>query len=587
MRILHFLTRIVLGLSVFFLAYPAWASSLLVSTDTGGSVGYSYRDSQYSTGTEEVKNLFQVDLHNRFYIWQDWFMNGNANLVVTQDQGATQNGKRESQTVTGAAGLNVLPQSRAPLSLNISRSDSRLNNDLPIDSTTSAPILNDQLVTDYATVTQSLIGDRHRVQLRYITNQQTSNLRGAFGSDTYEIDGIVRGSGQDLTFNFRTKDEESYDQTDRQIQSVNIRHGFYASEQINWNTQFSSSVSSQQINQPTETEAFDYKMGLEQINSNFMWRSLDRKTNLTAGVRYFSVDLESSYSTNENASLNGSLGVMHRFTPNLTGNVSVNRTEGLKRTGVTAPSLAQDKMGLSYRSDQINLDRYRYSWQAATELNQRRDEDLTQNEANLSLGHSVFRDWHLDRFNRINMRASQDIFLNATDNDELDYSNRQRIGHRFVTGWNRSLNATSQSVQLSFSDRRDLEQNNIMQMFAAEYTQKTHLTQKASVNTNINFQVNRYEYAENDITSSENTLKSANFYFNYISPFSVPGLIFRSDLKYIESETDYDDELAKEFGWKNQLTYRVGKLDASLQHNQREVRKIQYSFLFFNIKRVF
>ncbi|MDR9499664.1 MAG: hypothetical protein RI556_10855 [Hydrogenovibrio sp.] len=586
MLALRLLLFLLLGSSFFFMISEVEAANYFVSTDTSGSVGYVYRDSESDTGNKDVRNLFQVDLNNRFYIWEDWFMTGQANLKLTQDQGRVQKSSRERRTVTGGAALNVLPQSKTPLSLSYSRSDSQLNNDVSVTSDTATPIVNDQVVTEYGSLTQSLIGDRHRVQFRYITNQQESDRRGAFGSDTFEVDGILRGKGQDLTLNYRMKQEESYDQVDRQSQSMNVRHSYNVSEQIDWNTRLSMTSSQQQIGSQIDQDTIDYSMGMQQFSSNLMWRSDDRKTSVTSGVRYSAVEMGEGSRATTNANASGSVAIMHRFTPNLTANASSSHSRVLQKSSDDS-GLTQHKLGVSYRSDQIDLASYRYSWQASTGITQRKDQNQTQNEVTLSVGHSILRDWRLNKFNRINLRASQDLFANSTDNADTDYPNRQQLGHRIMLGWSRNQPATSQNVQLSLSDRRDLAKNNVMQMFSAEYSQDAQMTQSISVNANLKYQLNRYHYAENDSTSSLTALKSASFYLNFVNPFSISGLVFNSELTYSESESDYNDDQTKEVLWKTKFLYRVGKLNASLQHTLRDVRGVNYSLLYFNVKRVF
>ncbi|VAW45970.1 hypothetical protein MNBD_GAMMA03-1855 [hydrothermal vent metagenome] len=580
----------VLALSMMFIV--SWLGSSvvmangLVNTGTSGSLGYIYRSTSYSSGDYDNQHLLKANIDNTFFIWRNWFITGNSNLVFSQEQTISENGKNDTFSTTGQLGFSVLPQSSTPFVFSYSRSDSRVNSDFKFSSENNAASLDDNVVNDSLVFHQSLLGKGYRLKVRYSDDQFNSSLRGRYGASKLGFSGLLRGASSVLRASITQKDEVTYDKVDRKTRSARMNHNYTGFQQTTISTVFSSS----QIQQTLPTTSINnssltkYDVTLNQASMFLTWRSLDKKMTVTSGLRFSGIDSAVSRSLADSSStaLSANLGLVYRLTQNLTVNASSTRVVNEFAGGES--TVAQDKIGLNYRSDEIQIGHYAYDWRLGADLGRREDDGKESNNSTFSLGHGIGRKWTFVRSQQIYVRGSQDYSINS-----LIEKVRQRLSHRVSLGWKQSLAGITRRMQLQMSDQRDLGDETMLQTLSVDVDQQMQLTRRIKLNGSLNYQLTNYQYAgsSDEISSSDTSVASIDGSLSYINPFSVAGLVFTSNYRYTQSVVTLQRDQTAQQTWSNKLNYRVGKIDVSLQYLYREARKISYNGIYFNVKRVF
>ncbi|VAW44983.1 hypothetical protein MNBD_GAMMA04-2233 [hydrothermal vent metagenome] len=566
-------------------SFTAAANGLLVSTNVNGSVGYIYRASAYGSGTYNNQNLLKTNIDNTFFIWRDWFITGSSSLVLTQDQTVTEGRSSNTFSSTGQLGFSVLPQSSTPFGFSYTRSDSKVESDLKLFTGANAASLDDTVVSDSWVMHQSLVGKGYRLRLRYSEDQFNSSLRGRYGSSNIGLSGVFRSKSGVLKTTVTQNDGTTYNKVDRKSLITRVSHNYTGFPQTAISTVLSSNNTQQSLlASGSSGNMADYDVTLNQASVTLIWRSLNKKLTVTNGFRFLGIDsvVSSSLGKVSNSSLAANLGLAYRFTQNLTANVNSSRVINESSGGDS--TVEQDRVGLQYRSNGIELGDYDYDWRASTDLSLREDDGRKSNSASFSLGHGLGRRWDFARTQRVYLRGSQDYSISSQVNRE-----RQRLGHRVSLGWKQSLAGISRRMQVQISDQRDIGSDTVLQTISADVDQQMQMTRRIKLNGSLNYQLTNYQYAgsSGEVSSSDTSVVSMDGGLSYMNPFSVAGLMFTSSYRYTQSVVALESDLTVQQTLDNKLNYRVGKIDVSLQYLYREARKISYNSVYFRVRRVF
>ena len=560
-------------------------ASGLVSTNVNGSVGYIYRATAYGSGTYNNQNLLKANIDNTFFIWRDWFVTGSSSLALTQDQTMTEGSSSSTFSSTGQLGFSVLPQSSTPFGFSYTRSDSKVESDLKLFTGANAASLDDSVVSDSWVMHQSLVGKRYRLRLRYSDDQFNSSLRGKYGSSNIGLLGVFRSKSGVLRASVTQNDGTTYNKVDRKSLITRVSHSYTGFQQTAISTVLSSNNTQQSLlASGSSGNVANYDVTLNQASVTLIWRSLNKRLTVTNGFRFLGMDSVVSSSLGEvsNSSLAANLGLAYRFTQNLTANMDSSRVINESSGGDS--TVAQDRVGLQYRSNRIELGDYDYDWRASADLNRREDDGRKSNSASFSLGHGLGRRWDFARAQRVYLRGSQDYSISSQVNRE-----RQRLGHRVSLGWKQGLTGISRRMQVQISDQRDIGSETVLQTVSADVDQQMQLTRRIKLNGSLNYQLTNYQYAgsSGEISSSDTSVASMDAGLSYMNPFSVAGLMFTSNYRYTQSVVALQSDLTAQQAWNNKLNYRVGKIDVSLQYLYNEARKISYNSVYFSVRRVF
>ncbi len=557
-------------------------ASVVTVTNTNGSVGYIYRSTDYDTGSYSNQNLLKANIDNSFFIWRDWFVTGSSSLVFTQEQTLSENGESGSFSSTGQIGFSVLPQSSMPFGFSYTRSDSKINSDFKLYSGVNAVSLDDNVISDSLVVHQSLVGKGYRLKVQYADDQFRSTLRGKYGSSKLSLSGMFRGRSGALRASVTQKDEVTYDKVDRKTSSARLNHNYTGFQQTTINTALSSSQIQQAL--PGATSLTNYDVTLNQASVSLIWRSLDKKLTVSSGLRFSGIEsvTSSGLSGVSSSALSANVSLSYRITQNLS--ISANSLRSVNEFEGGESSVAQDRVGVDYRSDAIKLGDYSYDWRVAADLGRRSDDAGESNSSTFSLGHAVGRKWGFARSQQIYLRGAQDYSMSA-----LVETVRQRLSHRVNLGWKQGAMGVSRRMQLQLSDQRDLGDETALQTLSVDVDQQVQMTRRIKLNGSLNYQLTSYQYASSvgEVSSSDTAVISMDGGLSYISPFSVAGLMFTSNYRYSQSVLAGVSELTVQQTWSNKLNYRVGKIDVSLQYLYREARQISYNSVYFSVRRIF
>ena len=571
--------------SLFFVGslsfFPVMAASL-VGTHSSGSIGYTYRISDYSTGDSDGQQVLRADMNNRFFVWRDWFMVGNSNLSFSQVQTTVATGRSDNSSITGSVGFTVLPQSSTPFGFSYTRSDSKVDTDFNRATGPNTPSLDDSAVTESLVMHQSLVGKRYRLKLKYSDDRSRSVLRGKYGASALSVSGLYRETTGVLRASVSQKNETTYDSLDRESQYVRVNHNYTGFKKVT--VRSSASISKiQQSPQEGVSTAASYGVELTQAATSVIWKSLDKKLMVTSALRFSGIKsvVASTPQDNSNRTLSGSLGVTYQLTQKTSLFINSNSSQ----SGVSGQEVAStsNQLGVTYRSGEIKLDAWSYDWRTDARLGQRVDDGEESSTSSFNLGHGVGRRWGIARSQYIYLNGSQDFSSNTQSNQV-----RQRLSHRGSLGWRQSLFSVNRRAQFQVSDQRDLDGVSALQTLTADLSQQSSLNRRIKLNGSLNYQLTSYQSVGSSVegSTSENSAISINGGLSYLNPFSISGMGFTSNYRYSQSVAS-QDQLTVQQSWSNKMNYRVGKIDVSLQYLYREARKISYNAVFFNVRRVF
>jgi len=578
---------IAFGSVLIFISPVSVLSAGLVSTSLNGSLGYSYRGASDSNKVTNDQQLLKATIDNSFFIWQDWFIVGQSNLTLTREENVNNGIDTESLSATGGIAFNVLPQSKAPFNFSYARSDSRVSSDLYAIKGTDEVSLDDNVINDSVSIAQGLIGKSYTIQARYTKDDNSSTLRGKYGSELFIVNGLHRSFAGVLRASVRQRDDVTYNGLERSNLSTNLDHGYTGFKQVTINTVVNSNQVNQVSGSQVGAESLRYEMDLIQATTNVVWRSLNKKTTVTGSLRFFDAKMKSNReSSNDSTTYSASLNFIHRYSSNLNFSASSVRSLNVNKDG--NESIGRDQLGVNYTSTSIEFGEYAYNWRTGATLSRREEKDDTKYDGSTNAGHVLSRSWLIGRNQRLNVRGDQDLSLSTVTNADSDEL-RKRLGHRVSVNWMQSAPNSSRKLSVSLSDQRELGVGSSMQAMNVNFNQNNTLSQRMKLNGSLNYQLTNLNYSDTAAsgTSSNTATASMNIDFTYMNPFSISGMRFISNYGYTQPVDSRELELGSHQRWDNRLAYRVGKIDVSLQYMYREARKISYNMVYFNVKRVF
>ena len=584
----------VLSIALFVKMIPTLAvASVFVTKDVSGSLGYDYRMTTHSTGASENRSALRANIDNSFIIWQDWFATGNSDLTFIQQETLNSGSGSSTQSVSGSIGLNLLPQSKVPFSFKYGLYDST-NSPTSAVVAESGAMSDDHVVGQVISVSQGYIGDSFRLDLTLSDNAYDSSRRGEYGSTSLALKGLWRSTNGDLRAVASQSTRSSYDGVDIDTNLFTLNHGYTGFKQFTINTVASDSKIEQVALNTLSGGTYNYSMSSQQVSSNVVWRSQNKKTSLTSNVRYVGMHMlanephQDNYQNNKMTSLSTIIGGVHRFTHNLNVNVRMSRLQSNADDAQT--ETARDRAAISYRSDRISLGPVIYDFRTSFAYRQLRDEKTTDNDADLNFGHAANVSWNLSGKQRVSLRVSQDLLVNASSSSTKESETNQRLGTRAKLDWTQPIAQGRRKAGITISDRRNLHDSKETQVYKIDLSQQQSITNRIRLGGKLNYQMTNNQTANasgggSTVSSTTSSTISANL--SYLSPFSIAGLVFNSDYRFSQSAVAQSADLNSQQIWDNKLVYRVGKLDTSLQYMYREARKTSYNMVYFNVKRVF
>ncbi len=573
-------------------------ATLAAPVDLSGEVGYAYRLMKSDT-EETVSNQLRGAIRGQTYLSQPWIATVDANLRVTQDKtdySLTSNANINDSTttlITGELNLNVIPQSRFPLSISYQVNDSRVDTVNTITSPLTAAGSR-EFETRRLSIRQSLdLRKAGRYQFNYDNNEWKST-----NSEKYS-DWLLGGNGDISWDKNRLQLRGSYKVIDRATlsqESTNITlsgdHFYYPTRAVRVDT------SADYYNYETESEpsAVVFSNGerettSEQVSSFIFWRPTDRPVTASAGVRIFNLDSDAG-STNtgpsvinnetELLSMNATAGGMYQYSKNLRFDANVNFS--INDNGTNDNNSHLGRVGALLQSDIHEvLGGAGYQWYASAAAQMQGTEDEDRNTLSANLGHDANRAWlNDDKSSTLRLSLSQAASM-AFEGGDVD-SDTQRLDHSATLGWDSYGGSGSTYAALTISDAHNFgDSDSDQQLVNMQISRTQNLTRRSSLTGNITAQSVRQNFSgQDDSETSTTTTGSLNYQHSRL--FGAPRLRFGSDLRLSRASEDRGVDRSE---WENRLDYSVGLVDTRASWRLIDAGEQDYSLVYFQVTRRF
>ena len=579
------------------------AAPLAAPVDLSGDVGYAYRLMK-ADQSETVSNQLRGAMRARSFLWQPWLATVDANVRMTQDntsytEKTSANGNISDSTTTlttGELNLNVIPQSRYPLSISYQVNDSRVDTVNTITSPLTS-VGSREFSTKRFSIRQSLNGHKKR---RYQWNLD-SNHWDSSNSEKYS-DWLLGGSA-DLGLNedHRLQLRGSYKSIDRAVlsqESTNMTlsgdHFYHSpSREVRVDTsadyyQYQTrSIASDVVYSNGEVDTTS-----QQASSFIFWRPTDRKVSASAGVRVFNLtsdaistntaDTEISNET-QLLSLNATAGAMYQYTKNTRFDGNVNFS--VNDNGTEENNAYLGRLGALMQSDIHDiLFGMKYQWNAALSA-QTQGVDRNQHYHTMSanLGHDANRSWMNDDKSsalRFGWSQAASVALESGDADD----NSQRLDHSVNVGWDSYGTSDSTYSQLTVSDARTLgDRDSEQQLVNLQLSRTQNLTRLSSLTGNLTGQSVRQSFSGQD-GSETSTTTTGSLNYQHSRVFGVVRLRYGSDVRVSRASKDSGVDRSE---WENRLDYSVGLVDTRASWRLIDAGEQDYTLVYFQVTRRF
>ncbi len=575
------------------------AAPYAAPVDLSGEVGYAYRMLKGDT-EETVSNQMRGAIQGKSYLWQPWIATLDVGVRLTQDEtsyrlDSNPNVNDSSSTLlTGDLNLNVIPQSRYPISISFSRSDSRVDTVNTITSPLTA-VGSREFETQRFSIRQNIdTREAGRYQWNFDSNTWDST-----NSEKYS-DWLLGGSA-DIGFDdHRFQLRGSYKVIDRAVlsqESTNLTLGgdyFYFDPENA--IRVDTSADYYQYNTKGKASSVVFSNGevdttSQQVSSFVFWRPVDRKVTASAGVRLFNLNSDAGSSNTgptaisnetELLSLNATAGGLYQFSKNIRFDANLNFSTN--DNGSTSNNAYLGRVGGLLQSDIHELFwGMGYQWYASGALQYQGTETDDITSGNLRLGHDLNRAWmNDDKSSTIRLSISQALngIAESGDNDANDV--RHDLSMTF--GWDSYGHGGSTYSQLTISDARTIgDRESDQQLVNFQLSRTQNFTRRSSLTGNLTGQSVRQKFDGQD-GGETSTTTTGSLSYQHSRVFGAPRLRFGSDVRVSRAS---DDRGVDRSEWENRLDYSVGLVDTRASWRLIDAGEQEYSLVYFQVTRRF
>ena len=556
--------------------------------DLSGDLGYSYRSLSSDVAGDSLSNQLRGSVKAKTWLWQPWLATVDLGMRGTFDKSkAGLKGAETTNTaaiLTGDLNLGVLSQSRTPLSVSLSLSDSRVET----ISDSNANPLTGLGAREYST-------QRLAIKQRYFT--ETGQRYSAFFNmnswdstgDNYTdwligSDASVRLPEQ--TFTAKASHENSnysiLDQTTKTT-VLNVDHFYYPGRALRIDSMASLYNYDRTSEQPlNSTNQADSTTDLAQLSSFVFWRPEDRPLSLSGGVRLYDLNGDTAGNSLAVQNMSATAGMFYQWTKNL--RFDANTDFSTSDNNNDQVSMARYRAGALYQSDIHDL-LAGMTWQWYSNLSaQMRDADGDlSGSADLSLGHDAQKIWMPTGNESWRLSLSQSGSQNRISDGGTD-SDSTRLNHSASLSWDMHGDAGMVTVQTTLADSRQTGASENNQQFGNfQVFANWNVDRLQALNGNITYQkvIRDFNGSGNNDTV---TTATGQINYNHSRIMGVHNLRFASDLRYSKAITD---EWVNRGEWENRLDYVIGLLDTRISWRKTVLDSDSYDLVYFQVSRRF
>lgn len=568
---------------LFLLMYFTSAASADIINLQGisGEIGYQYSNLE-AAGSSMHANRYQGNLNAKGYLWQPWFITTNAGLIVAMDDSENNGNTHANQLYAGNIDVTALPLSLYPFNLHVSRTDSYLESS-PENVTALASgdvSLSDHQTTNELSVVQRFMGKRSRTELLYNTSDTTTDTH----DDNSELYGITHHVGYmhhsfDLSAN--SSDSSNSDGIANEGTSARASYRYRPSDHFDIHTEASSTASQYSRIIPLAAESYIADTNINQVLTTLNFRSTDRKLHSNANIRYIDFDQQAinnnvssdTFSTSTHANIYNNYDFTQYISGSLGGGASTTKNEAGEANS------SNQNLALTAHTPIYNLLSHDYSANSTVGTSYTHDDNASDRLSSASFGHSAQKSININR--RTNLRYSLGQSYSYSKSDAAAEAD-ESLSYSFNTSFSHSTQPTSLTASAAYSYTESLTTDDNSRNYNINALLDNRLSNHSSVNVSLSHQAfySSYSNVVSDYTTQ--SLK-ANYTFRKRLDFSV--LTFRSEASVVK--TDSTTTTSDTLFWRNNLSYVIGKVSASIDYQlQNRDGDTFYSF-YFNIKRGF
>jgi hypothetical protein len=554
----------------------------LAPVATTGTVQTTVINRRSTDGSSEltVQEGFGIGIDS--YLWHPWFAQVNGSVDFSHEKTFGAEGGSSFRGSADAT-LSVLPQSKYPVTLGVSHSDSRASGEFSsIDFTRDSAFINARAV-----ITQNLSGGLRASWSR--TDQtdtavQTTQVVNLTLNQTFPRDKTILGIGAiDLNVGLNSSNlvasSPDEDDNDHQVAIVQLGTRSEPFENLFYDTRITAIYDDEDDGDDATT-----RESLQGI-STLQWRPENKPFVVTGSLRtlteQISRDGNNDATDSKTLLAAGNLGVRWPVNDRLSFNLGLRGSyEDITREG--GSSLGESDLddgervnatvnaGVNYNSEPHQLSGFEWRWdaRAASENGIRSDEGVITRES-LGLGHRFERMLEEVIFVPVRFSFAQDLDLqfDADGDDPISAG----LSDSITFSHSQSKDATSTTARLFLRDSRELiGETREFQLIQARLGRRVAINRDRRLQGDLSMQTARE--VNEDETDIFFTM-SGNLSYDHRNLFEIENLGLRSELRinlvnldelFGESTDDLDSEFLRN-DWRNILTYRIGRLTANVE----------------------
>lgn len=553
--------------------------------------GSAMDELRWTSGTGQPNRFQHVQIGNlraATFIWQPWLaqVSGGLGFVTGTEKaadGAAAGNAADARrtTITGNGSLALFPVSRFPFTATVDVTDSRASGQLTASDFVSKRLsLRQSYRPEQGGSSTSVSFDR-------------SILEGDFGRDTVDaVNGSYATSigvhGLDfsgsVTRNRRSQSNESSD-----FNRFAAQHTFRPDEFLSVDSNVSLANSELRLGS-TGLQATN-RTQLLQGNVFANWRPDEEEPlYVTGGGRFFVLQTGDQFTTTRTQSLNGHVGAVYNWSPNLTLNGSASVVQ--VQSGQTSTWLSTQSVGASYAGNRITFGKYSYDWNTSASLNNQIGGTDNGNRAVAGqFGHIVSRDIFTEETAALSASVSQNVALTASSATGRTTTLGHTAGLTLRVSRGDDLSGFG---SLSASDSRSSGAISSQYQFVSlQLNGQMRFSRYSALNSNLTIQFNRQASGTAPATGWNMSAYGTASY-THGRAFGMRGL--RYALSYSVNTTQTNNRLLGDpdarrdqvgHALEQRLDYRIGRMDLRLSTQFARVDGRRNALIFLQIGREF
>lgn len=516
-----------------------------------------------------------AEVKAKSYIWKPWFASLDGDGAVAYER---QSGRAESAgnalRIAGDLGLSILPFSRFPTSVSVSR----------LDSSVEGRLSGSDFVRDRVAFSNSSI----------ITGKLRTTIGGAFDHSVQENGGKRTGkhlyasatqqfgknilglSGLTAAIDYMKGDFTS--PVEDNLAEDTLTATFAAQMAPTEALRNEMRVTFIQDNDASDTTRTD-RQSIQAVDT-FYWTPPDKKYSVDGFIRVRREDLTIESNSiaddrrndqfNSIVNLNVPLNDRLQFRVGFRGGIENNENVSGGRQQGEARFAALNASG-AYTSRTREFGPYEWRWgaRASGEAGYESRSDLLR-KPTVAVNHTLERDFNVFEAGPLEMALTQEVGLDpgVIDSDTTDNSGLTTfIAHGLSLNHNRTTRASATSINLSIRDFRELSgEGNALQTAQLQFNRRQIIDARKSFSGVLTFNGMRRNLNGRDETFITATGRLA---YGHRSVFNVLNLDFRSELAvnifeleelFSQNPTPTANDDIQHHEWRNMLAYRIGQI---------------------------